>query len=87
MNILKSRIFNMMQKQQVKNIADLRAGQVGTGDRSEKIRTYNYPQDRITDHRLLRNWHNMDVIMNGGIDDMLLETSQISLASSIALSS
>ena len=87
MNILKSRIFNMMQKQQVKNIADLRAGQVGTGDRSEKIRTYNYPQDRITDHRLLRNWHNMNVIMNGGIDDMLLETSQISLASSIALSS
>ncbi len=77
MSILKSRIFNMMQEQQVKNIADLRAGQVGTGDRSEKIRTYNYPQDRITDHRLLKNWHNMEVVMNGGIEDMLLETSKL----------
>lgn len=77
MGVLKSRIFNMMQEQQVKNIADLRSGQVGTGDRSEKIRTYNYPQDRITDHRLQKNWHNMEVIMNGGIDDMLLEMSKL----------
>lgn len=76
MGVLKSRIYNMMQEQQVKNISDLRSGQIGTGDRSEKIRTYNYPQDRITDHRLLKNWHNMEVIMNGGIEDMLLETSK-----------
>ena len=75
MGVLKSRIFNMMQEQQVKNISDLRSDQIGTGDRSEKIRTYNYPQDRITDHRLSKSWHNIGVVMNGGIEDMLLETS------------
>jgi peptide chain release factor 1 len=77
MEILKSRLYNLMKEQQVKNISELRAEQVGTAERSEKIRTYNYPQDRITDHRLNKNWHNMEAVMNGEIDRILQETSQI----------
>jgi peptide chain release factor 1 len=77
MEILKSRLYNLMKEQQVKNISELRAEQVGTAERSEKIRTYNYPQDRITDHRLNKNWHNMEAVMNGEIDRILQESSQI----------
>jgi peptide chain release factor 1 len=65
MGILKSRLFKMMQDQQVKNISDIRSEQVGTGDRSEKIRTYNFPQDRVTDHRIKQSWHNLPVILGG----------------------
>lgn len=75
MGILRSRLFNMMQKQQVKNITDLRAEQVGNAERSEKIRTYNFPQDRITDHRFGISWHNMSAIMNGEIDGILEKSS------------
>jgi peptide chain release factor 1 len=77
MSMLKSRLYNMMQEQSVKNISDLRAEQVGSGDRSEKIRTYNYPQDRITDHRLNVNWHNIPAKMNGEIDEILEECSKL----------
>jgi peptide chain release factor 1 len=77
MGILESRLYNMMQEQQVKSITDLRSGQVGTGDRSEKIRTYNWPQDRITDHRININFHNIPAIMNGDIEEMLQESSKI----------
>ncbi len=47
------------------------AGQVGTGDRSEKIRTYNFPQDRCTDHRIGLTVHNLDKIMDGNLDDII----------------
>jgi peptide chain release factor 1 len=76
MGILKSRIYTMMQEQQVKSITDLRAGQVGTGDRSEKIRTYNFPQDRITDHRIGESWHNIPARMNGAIKEILETCSE-----------
>jgi peptide chain release factor 1 len=73
LNILYAKLFTLMQEQHVKKITDIRTNQVGTGDRSEKIRTYNYPQDRVTDHRINRNWHNMNLIMLGNIDDILNE--------------
>lgn len=71
MKILESRLYTMMQEQHVKSLTDLRASQVGTGERNEKIRTYNFPQDRITDHRINVNWHNMIGRMNGDIQDIL----------------
>ena len=79
MEILKSRLYNMMKEQQVQNISDLRSEQVGSGERSEKIRTYNYPQDRITDHRLNENFHNIPAIMNGEIEKLLEEMRKIEL--------
>ena len=75
MSILKSRLYNIMQEQQVKDISDIRTQQVGNAERSEKIRTYNFPQDRITDHRLEKSWHNMGAVMNGEIQDILTQTS------------
>jgi len=77
MKILESRLYNMMQKQQVKNIAELRAEHVGSAERSEKIRTYNFPQDRITDHRLQKSWHNIENILNGALEQILEETKNI----------
>ena len=59
------------QKEQQDAINADRAGQVGTGDRSEKIRTYNFPQDRCTDHRIGLTVHNLDKIMDGNLDDII----------------
>ena len=59
------------QKQQQDAINSERQGQVGTGDRSEKIRTYNFPQDRCTDHRIGLTVHNLDKIMDGNLDDVI----------------
>jgi len=71
LEILNSRLYNLMQEQAVKHISDIRTTQVGTGERNEKIRTYNYPQDRVTDHRLNENWHGIGIIMDGGIGKIL----------------
>ena len=59
-----------MEKQQ-KALADERRSMVGTGDRSEKIRTYNYPQNRVSDHRIGLTLHQLDAIMNGDIANIL----------------
>ena len=74
---LRSRLYNLMKEQQVKTITDLRLNQVGSAERSEKIRTYNYPQDRITDHRIGRNFGNIAIVMNGDIDKILEECKNI----------
>lgn len=77
MQILRSRLYEMMQSQQKSKVDDLRADQIGSGDRSEKIRTYNFPQDRITDHRLKVSWHNIPIILAGDMDNILEQTSKL----------
>ncbi|MFZ2664153.1 MAG: PCRF domain-containing protein [Patescibacteria group bacterium] len=77
LGILHSKLYTQMQEQHVKSITDLRSSQVGTGERSEKIRTYNFPQDRITDHRINKNWHSIERVMNGDIEKILEECSLI----------
>ena len=73
MIILKSRILQKMEDDKASKEAAERKLQVGSGDRSEKIRTYNYPQDRITDHRIKVSWHSMERIMDGDILDIINE--------------
>lgn len=71
MMILSAKLETLAEEEEAKKHADLRAGQIGTGDRSEKIRTYNFPQDRVTDHRIKESWHNLPKIMLGGIDPII----------------
>jgi peptide chain release factor 1 len=77
LEILKSRLYNEMQNQQAESISELRSTQVGTAERSEKIRTYNFPQNRITDHRIQKSWFDIENIMAGDIGQMLKETASI----------
>lgn len=71
LEILSAKLESLYEEEEAKKHADLRSGQIGTGDRSEKIRTYNFPQDRITDHRIKESWHNLPKIMLGGIDPIV----------------
>jgi len=71
MRVLRSRIYEVEQERLRKERGDARKSQVGTGDRSEKIRTYNYPQDRITDHRIKQSWSNINTILEGNLDPLV----------------
>jgi peptide chain release factor 1 len=71
MAILIAKIEALKEEEEAKKYSAERKSQVGTGDRSEKIRTYNFPQNRVTDHRIKENWHNIDAIMVGDIQDIL----------------
>ncbi len=73
MMILKAKLYDFYQGQKNKEYADTRKSQVGTGDRSERIRTYNFPQGRITDHRIGYTAYNLLEFMNGDIDELLTE--------------
>ena len=79
MKILRSRVYDIFIQQQNDAISAERKSQVGTGDRSERIRTYNYPQGRVTDHRIGLTLHRLDSILNGDLDeiiDALITTDQ-----------
>jgi peptide chain release factor 1 len=71
MTVLRSRLFDMEQEKQNAAERAARADMVKTGDRSEKIRTYNFPQDRITDHRIGLTKHNLPAVMDGDLDDIM----------------
>jgi peptide chain release factor 1 len=71
LELLKSRLQQMKDEEEERKYSANRSSQIGTADRSEKIRTYNYPQDRVTDHRVKESWSNIPLILNGGLDDIL----------------
>ena len=71
MKVLKSRLLKMEQDKQNEAIASDRRSQVGSGDRSEKIRTYNFPQSRVTDHRIGLTLYKLDEVMNGNLDEVI----------------
>ena len=71
MNVLRSRLLAHEEARIAKERGDARRSQIGTGERSEKIRTYNYPQDRITDHRIKKSWNSISKILDGEIDDVV----------------
>ena len=71
MRVLRSRVLEMEQEKQRAATAQDRKNQVGTGDRSERIRTYNYPQGRVTDHRIGLTLHRLDAVLNGDLDEIL----------------
>ncbi len=71
MTVLRSRLYDMEQSRLAEERGDARRSQIGSGERSEKIRTYNFPQDRITDHRIKKNLSNIPAVLNGEIDDLV----------------
>jgi peptide chain release factor 1 len=71
MNLLRAKLWEIEVDKQHQHITSLRSTQVGRGMRSEKIRTYNFPQDRLTDHRINKSWHNLPKIMEGEIEEIL----------------
>ncbi|PKL72202.1 peptide chain release factor 1 [Candidatus Kuenenbacteria bacterium HGW-Kuenenbacteria-1] len=77
--VLRSRLLVLEQEKKQKTLTTERKSQVGTGDRSEKNRTYNFPQDRITDHRIKKSWHNIANILDGDLDQIIIELTNQSL--------
>ena len=71
MEILRARLSNMLQRQLKSRVDELRREQIGTAGREEKIRTYNFPQNRVTDHRLKKSWHNLKNILDGDLSPLL----------------
>ena len=76
LQILRSRLLVLKEEEEAKKAKDARRNQIGTGDRSEKIRTYNFPQDRITDHRIKKNWHEIESILEGNLNEVISSLEQ-----------
>lgn len=76
MNLLRSKLWEIKQQEKLGNIEAQRSAQIGTGERSEKVRTYNFPQNRITDHRINKSWHNLEKILNGDLDEIIKSLQQ-----------
>jgi len=72
LKILRARLYEMQREAQEKEIADTRRSQVGTGERAEKIRTYNFPQNRVTDHRIGFTSHKLDMILDGDLEELIV---------------
>jgi len=76
LQVLRSRLLAKQEEERREKESDLRQGQIGSGDRSDKIRTYNFPQDRITDHRINTSWHSINRIMDGELDEIIESLSK-----------
>lgn len=84
--VLKSRLYQIeLDKQQLEQTS-ARLDQIGNGDRSEKIRTYNFPQDRITDHRIKESWSNLPTVMLGNIDELIIAVNTANQAALLTAS-
>jgi peptide chain release factor 1 len=77
MSILRAKIWQIEQEKKQSQMRSKRLSMVKSGDRSEKIRTYNYPQDRITDHRIPKSWNNMEKYLNGDLDQIINELKTV----------
>jgi len=75
LRVLRARLYEMARAQQQAEIAQARRAQVGSGDRSEKIRTYNFPQNRVTDHRIGKTVYHLTGVLDGDIDEFIEELS------------
>jgi peptide chain release factor 1 len=71
MALLRSRLYEKKKREEQEKRSDMRTSQIGSGMRAEKIRTYNYPQNRVTDHRIKRSWHNLESILYGSLDELI----------------
>lgn len=71
LRILRSKLYARQLEKELKKEGAVRREQIGTGERSEKIRTYNFPQDRITDHRIKKKWHNIESILDGNLKPII----------------
>jgi peptide chain release factor 1 len=71
MQLLRAKLWEREVEKQQNEMAAIRSTQIGRGMRAEKIRTYNFPQDRVTDHRINKSWHNIPVLLDGNIEDMI----------------
>lgn len=76
MSILKSKLFEIEEERKMKEASDARKSSIGSGDRSAKIRTYNFPDSRITDHRIKKTWYNLQGILDGDLDEVIQEVSR-----------
>lgn len=76
MQLLRAKLFAKMEQERLEKEAKERKEKIGTGERAEKIRTYNYPQDRITDHRIPQSWNNMKIILEGDLDPIISALKQ-----------
>ena len=84
MEILRSKIYQLEEEQRQSTIHDERSTQVGAGDRSEKIRTYNFPQSRLTDHRINKSWHDLENILEGNLDKVIKALNDFASPTNIA---
>ncbi len=82
MNLLRSKLWEAEVEKQHGDLAELKSTQVGRGTRAEKIRTYNFPQDRMTDHRINTSWHNIESLLEGNLDEVIKAMQQAENTSS-----
>lgn len=80
MKLLRAKLWEIELTKRNEMIAELKSTQVGHGERSEKIRTYNFPQDRVTDHRINKSYHNLPIFMDGNIDEMINDLKSLNNA-------